>query len=296
MMKFKRNCDGCNATFFTADRKSCYCPKCRRRAYNKSIGLPTKPQITCFPRALQVARVASRSHRPAKATEVTPELRQKILAAYERYKGSDKRMRVLHALISQEVWAKPCVIVKVLKDERYCQFQEEHKQRIIDLYLDMMNAGVRPAEGRRRHIAQWLGLPRRKVNAVIHEWLQKTLSGLTREQLFEIEKACWHFATCGRYRFTELVKRVATEVKFASAEQVLCWIDKLLDSTKLAAVELDLDLGTIEQIRAEYRRYLQQPAPPPRPLHQILAEEFDTSPGKVHRVLCEYRLQTIRCF
>ncbi len=301
-MKFKCVCDSCNAVFFATDRKASYCSKCTKKkqeAHSTALAPQTEKRgrpsnLKRF--SVQKQKKAKRAQRPAKSAELTPELREKILKAYAVYKEQTQSLRVLHALISQEAWVKPCIVAQVLKEvqpvpTRVCTLSEEQKSQVIRLYLKMIAENIRPAEGRRQQIAKLLQLPKQEVVLAVREWSDATIGALTREQLFEIEKAYWHLITSEKHTYAELPSLISRKVGFASEEQVLRWLDQLHDSTKLTRVDPKADPETIEKIRAEYLNYLQQPKPPEHALHYTLAKMFGMTPTKIHKILCDYRLE-----
>lgn len=298
-MKFKRVCDSCNAVFFATDRKASHCPKCTKKKQEAhSTTLAPKPEKRSRSLRFSAQKKAKRAQRPAKSAELTPELREKILKAYAAHKEQAQSLRVLHAIISQEAWVKPCVVAQALKEVQpapekkgVCTLSDEQKSQVIGLYLKMIAENIRPAEGRRQHIARLLQLPKKEVVLAVREWSEATIGALTREQLFEIEKAYWHLVTSENHTYAELPSLICRKVGFASEEQVLRWLDQLHDSTKLTRVDPKADPETIEKIRAEYRNYLQQPKPPEHALHYTLAKAFEMTPTKIHKILCDYRLE-----
>lgn len=292
-MRFKRTCDSCNIVFFATDRKASYCPKCIKQEARANLPTPEKRSLERFS---TLKKKPKRVQRPAKTATLTPELREKILAAYAAHKEREQSLRVLHAIISQEVWAKPCVVAQVIKEaqptpEKKCTLSEEQKSQVIALYLKMIAEDVRPAEGRRTRIARLLQLPRQEVVLAVREWSNATIGVLTREQLFEIEKAYWHFTTSGNHTYAKLPSLISQKVGFASEEQVLRWLDQLHDSSRLTRVDPKATPEIIEKVRAEYRNYLQQPKPPEQSLHYTLAKMFEMTPARIHKILCDYRLE-----
>lgn len=303
-MRFKRTCDSCNTIFFATERKASYCPKCAKKRQEVR---PTSPSISYHKQSspselqrfsTQKKKLGKRVQRSAKTAELTPELREKILAAYAVYKEQTQSLRILHALISQEVWAKPCVVAQVIKEaqpapekKHICKLSDEQRNQIITLYLKMIAENIRPAEGRRTHIAHLLQLPKQEVVLAVREWSKATIGVLTREQLFEIEKAYWHLLASGNHTYSELPSLISRKLGFASEEQVMRWLDQLHDSTKLTRVVPKATPETIEKVRAEYRNYLQQPKPPERSLHYTLAKMFEMTPTEIHKILCDYRLE-----
>src|ERR1044071_7594397 len=91
-MKFRRTCTVCNATFFSPDRKAAYCLKCMKKRVVKhgpaeARAVAAAPRIAprpplpppAPPPVLRKAKPA----RAAKATTLTPELRQRILELFQ---------------------------------------------------------------------------------------------------------------------------------------------------------------------------------------------------------------------
>src|ERR671926_228007 len=90
-MKFRRTCTVCNATFFSPDRKAAYCLKCMKKRVVKHVPAEARV-VTAAPRI--APRPASpppppppilrkaKPVRAAKASTLTPELRQRILELF----------------------------------------------------------------------------------------------------------------------------------------------------------------------------------------------------------------------
>ncbi|MFQ3640926.1 MAG: hypothetical protein SNJ62_13070, partial [Chloracidobacterium sp.] len=160
--------------------------------------------------------------------------------------------------------------------------------------------GQRPPGGRRRFIAQQLGVSLDSVVLVIRQWAQSQYEQSptpkpTRQQLFLIEKAfCRHLSESDE-SYEELPEAIAHELSFVTPYQVLRWIDVLYDDSKFPP---DLPEVTPQQqaaILAEYQNYLNQDAPPERALHTTIAEKVGgVTPRQVHKVLYDYRVELRR--
>lgn len=323
-MKFRRSCNSCNTTFFAEDRKAPYCPKCAKkkaaapieapRPINKPSSFPAtnqnkpfvKPSPTSttkqsFPIQKKFVKPKSKPRlaRQPKTGILTDELREKIIAAYHQHKVTIDSPKKLHSQISQELWVKPKLVADTItqlrKQEKasleHCSLSEEDRERVLELYLKLINENIRPLEGRRNYIANQLSLPHQEVILAVREWSNQIMGQLSREQLFLIEKEYWNIITNeNSHRFSDLPKVISEKLKFASHQQVFRWLDQLHDNTKLTKVP-ELPLEQQQQLIEAYQQYLSQNAPPEKALHTTLSKVFGVKPLQVHKTLCDYRCQ-----
>jgi len=323
-MKFRRSCNSCNTTFFAEDRKAPYCPKCAKKKaavpieapkpINKPSSFPAtnqdkpfvKPNSTSTTKqsfSVQKKFIKPKSKprlaRQPKTGILTDELREKIIAAYHQYKITIDSPKKLHSQISQELWVKPKLVADTItqlrKQEKasqeHCSLSEKDRERVLELYLKLINENIRPVEGRRNHIANQLSLPHQEVILAVREWSNQIMGQLSREQLFLIEKEYWDIITNeNNHRFSDLPKVISERLKFASHQQVFRWLDQLHDNTKLIKVP-DLPLEQQQQLIEAYQQYLSQSTPPEKALHTTLSKVFGVKPLQVHKTLCDYRCQ-----
>lgn len=255
------------------------------RPFQKKIVRPSKPKI----------RIA----RQPKIGVLTDELKDKIIAAYNLYKETSDSIKALHAKISQELWVKPKLVADTItqlrKQEKanleHCSLSDEDRQKVISLYLKLVDDNIRPTEGRRNFIATQLSLPPREVILAVREWSYEIMGQLTREQLFIIEKEYWRIITSEpHHTFADLPRVISTNLSFVSFHQASRWLDQLHDNTKLKNIaELSEELQ--KQIIEAYHQYLSKPEPPPQALHSTFAKTFGVKALQVHRTLCDYRCQ-----
>ncbi len=251
----------------------------------KKVVRPSKPKI--------------RLARQPKIALLTDELRDKIIASYQVHKETCDSIKTLHSKISQELWVKPKLIADTITqlrkqekaDSERCNLSKEEREKVITLYLKLVDENIRPSEGRRNFIATELSLPPREVILAVREWSYEIMGQLTREQLFLIEKEYWRIITEEpHHNFAELPKVISDNLDFVSIHQAARWLDQLHDNTKVKGVaELSKELQ--KQIIEAYHQYLSQSEPPQQALHSTFAKTFGVKALQIHRTLCDYRCE-----
>jgi hypothetical protein len=246
------------------------------------------------PPALRKAKPA----RAAKATTLTPELRQRILELFHgEFSSRAMQTREMHSQIANRLWIKRQLVADVIRDQMQAQatMTEQIKQRAIEMYQRFVESGHRPDGGRRRAISAALNVPYKQVMKVIREWsLEQYESSPTpspsRQQLFEIEKLYWEEMDKGRYRLTELPQKMAETLGYVTRWQVLRWLDVLHDDERAFSNVPDPAPEVQQQILDAYQAYLQSSEPPEHGLHYSIAGQIGkVSPRQVHKVLQSYR-------
>src|SRR5262249_42227874 len=252
-MKFRLQCSGCSATFFAPDRKSRHCPKCVKKGASKKSIDGTKLESTGAPVGGFSARLirastkepAAKNTKPRgepkptqpKAAELTPELREQIARIYqEQFAGSGEPTNETFARISDNAGLQrkhvPYAVNRLITPA--VPITPEVKERIIETYKGYVERSERPAGGRRRAISVAEGIPFHQVKGIIYGWSQSQYAQsptpeLSREQLFEIEKAYWDEMVRRRYHYSELAARIAERLGYVTAYQVSRWLDMLHD-------------------------------------------------------------------
>jgi hypothetical protein len=236
--------------------------------------------------------------RAAKATTLTPELRQRILELFQgEFSSRAMQTREMHSQIANRLWIKRQLVADVIRDQMQAQatMTEQIKQRAIEMYQRFVESGHRPDGGRRRAISAALNVPYKQVMKVIREWsLEQYESSPTpspsRQQLFEIEKLYWEEMDKGRYRLTELPQKMAEALGYITRWQVLRWLDVLHDDERAFSNVPDPAPEVQQQILDAYQAYLQSSEPPEHGLHYSIAGQIGkVSPRQVHKVLQSYR-------
>ncbi|MCS7081222.1 MAG: hypothetical protein NZ585_14390 [Chloracidobacterium sp.] len=330
-MKFRRSCDQCGVTFFSTDRKARFCPKHqpRRAAQNSNSRTPLPAATPKLAKAVVGARPpvglpsakrqkgVARQRQPQIRT-LTPEIRAQIASAFQQMrtvpgstipldvKHMERHLRRIHTAISQQLWVSRAVVSQVIQELRPAleaasiDLTPEQREQAIAMYRRFIETGERPAGGRRRFIAQQLGVSLDSVVLLIRHWAQAQYAQSptpkpTRQQLFLIEKAFYRHLTEGNEPYEDIPEAIAQELGFVTPYQVLRWIDVLYDNSKFPP---DLPEVTPEQraaIVAEYLDYLSRETPPENPLHTTIAEKIGgLLPRQVHKVLYEYRVELRR--
>ncbi len=328
-MKFRRSCDQCGATFFSTDRKARFCAKHQpRRTVQDATGhmappTPSTPKLAKvvmgnrppvgMPSGKRQKGVA-RQRQPQIRT-LTPEVRARIASAFQHMRtvpGSaipldakhiEPHLRRIHTAISQQLWVSRAIVSQVIQELRTAlematiDLTPEQREQAIAMYRHFIETGERPPGGRRRFIAQQLGVSLDAVVLVIRQWAQSQYAQSptpkpTRQQLFLIEKAFYRYLTEGQEPYEELPEAIAKDLGFVTPYQVLRWIDVLYDNSKFPP---DLPETTADQraaIIAEYLDYLSKDLPPERALHTTIAEKVGgVTPRQVHKVLYDYRVE-----
>ncbi len=331
-MKFRRSCDQCGVTFFSTDRKARFCQKHQPRRVAHNTTGRTAPPTSATPKlakavigarppvglsGTQRQKGVTRQRQPQIRT-LTPELRARIASAFQHMqtvpgsaipldaKHLERHLRQIHTAISQQLWVSRAVVSQVIQELRTAlavasiELTPEQKEQAIAMYRRFIETGERPAGGRRRFIAQQLGVSLDSVVLVIRHWAQSQYAQSptpkpTRQQLFLIEKAFYRHLTEGHEPYEDFPEVIAQELGFVTPYQVLRWIDVLYDNSKFPP---DLPEVTPEQRAAvleEYHAYLRQDAPPENSLHNTIAEKVGgLSPRQVHKVLYDYRVELRR--
>lgn len=320
-MKFKRSCVDCNVTFFTPDRRNFLCPKCQKKR-NES-----KPKVIHIRRADAAAlqprprrpmhehppnrgmrkgprkprpQKPPRPPKPPKLGDLTPELREQIVAAYREVNKEGVPLRIINAQISEKVWAKRRVVMQVVSELRGLELplhtrdiSLEQRSEVISQFESLLRHCARPEKGRHRTIAESLGLPVNAVRRIRREWLKEKVpngSALTREQLFLVEKEYWKEFEQHALPLEHFSEAIAERTALP-AFQILLWIDQLHDENSTLRGIPEPPEEARERIVAEYLEYLKGSAPPPESLHKVLSELIGVTPEQVHKVLVNYRLR-----
>jgi hypothetical protein len=301
VMKFRRTCSACNATFFSPDRRAALCAKCMRRAAKHVSSAHAKaPARAHSVSNLQSAQAVrpQRGPRPPKSAVLTPEIRQRIIEIFQaEYSNTDLRLRDVHARIADRLWVKRKLVADVLRDltQPQAELAPELAERAVEMYRRFVETGHRPEGGRRRAISNALGIPYKQVASLIRQWslseyAKSPTPNLSRQQLFEVEKAYWNEIERQRYRLTEMPDRIAEQLGYVTRWQVLRWLDVLHDDERLFDSVPNPPPQVQQQIIDQYKQYLASPAPPELGLHFTIAQRIGTvTPRQVHKVLQSYR-------
>jgi hypothetical protein len=300
-MKFRLKCASCSATFFDTDRCARYCPKCAKK---RPASVPiAKPAFRAKPE-----RPPAKSRQPAlpkRATELTPALRDRIVALYQdRYTGGAMPRREAVKQIGQELLIKNQLVGRTLHEweARRAQPTPELLAEVVARYLGYIERNERPEGGRRRTIARQFNLRYEDVRRATFAALDERAThynnvGLKREQLFAIEKLYFAELERARYRLSELPARIAAELGFVTEWQVLRWLDQLHESENNFLRVPDVTPEQEAQLIAAYRAYLVAPTPPELGLHATLAQEVGgLTSRQVHKVLSVFRGQQRRAY
>ncbi|MFN0122113.1 MAG: hypothetical protein ACKV2V_16595 [Blastocatellia bacterium] len=338
-MKFRCQCSGCNATFFSPDRRARYCPKCIKKREGAAAAArsvvpgearerradggerrpggdgerrfggsdergPSGPRRFGGPPGHQPGRKPpgppkEKKTPVKKATELTPELRERIWEIYQqKFAGAETPWKETVGKISAEVWVKTNMVSLALRDKLFplAEATPEQCEKIIAQYRAYVESGERPARGRRRTISDVTGVPYLKVRSVLYLWMreqyaQSPTPDPTREQLFAIEKAYWEEIKRRRWPMPEFPARIAEQLGFTTTMQVGRWLDQLHNDGQRYARAEPVAPEMRERIIAAYQAYLAAPQPPGPGLHRFIADEIGgLTPRQVHGVLNEYRL------
>lgn len=320
-MKFRKSCDLCNVTFFTPNRNALYCAKCAKKM---GVAEPTAAQapspkparaavspagrgkqaaqseaVAQKPRGPVLVKKPKKGPRPPKPTDLTPELREKIADAFKEANGEHKgSVRDLHAQIAEKLWVRRWMVAEVIQDlsTTEARLTSDQRSEAAEIYRRMVEEHERPAGGRRKAIAAELNAPIKEVILAVRDWARKQEAEsptprLSRQQLFEIEKAYWNEIEQARYDLDELPEKLSESLGFANRWQILRWIDVLHDDPRVFENVPDPEPEKRQAIIDAYHAYLDNTSPPDKGLHQTIAEQLEGSvkPRQVHKVLQNYR-------
>src|SRR5262245_47666751 len=125
-MKFRLQCSSCGSIFFGTDRKARFCQKCIKkrpvkapeqardlRAGSRPAASPLRSAAkpSRLPAAAVKLRKKEVERKPPKATELTPELHERIKQIYhEEYLGKEIQRAELVQQISDKVWLKRSLV------------------------------------------------------------------------------------------------------------------------------------------------------------------------------------------
>lgn len=252
------------------------------------------------PRGPVLVKKAKKGPRPPKPTELTAELRDKISREFSDANEGDPKVSVrdLHAAIAEKLWVRRWMVAEVIQDltARQARLSGDQRGEAAELYRQMVESHDRPVGGRRRMIAAQLNVPVKEVILAVRDWARKQEADspsprLSRQQLFEIEKAYSHAIASAAVPLAELPQHLADTLGFANRWQVLRWIDVLHDDPKAFENVPDPDDSVRGAIVDAYEDYLRADVPPDKGLHQTIAEQVGGSlkPRQVHKVLQNYR-------
>jgi hypothetical protein len=320
-MKFRKSCDLCNVTFFTPNRNALYCAKCAKKMGvaepTVSQGPSAKPvravvaqsprsraaapaeAVAAKPRGPVLVKKPKKGPRPPKPTELTSELRERIVAAFKESGETDSdSIRDLHAKIAEKLWVRRWMVAEVIQDlsSSDTRLSSEQRTEAAELYRDMVERHDRPVGGRRKMIASQLNAPVKEVVLAVRDWARKQENEsptprLSRQQLFEIEKAYWEELERRRYALGDMPEMIASNLGFPNRWQVLRWIDVLHDDPRAFENVAEPTDEQRDAIIAAYTAYIEGDAPPEKGLHQTISEQLDgaVKPRQVHKVLQNVR-------
>ena len=322
-MKFRKSCDLCNVTFFTPNRNAIYCAKCAKKmgvadpaAAPVAVAKPvrvaaaetgrgrvagaTAEAAVAKPRGPVLVKKSKKGPRPPKPTELTPELRERISKEFADANGDESKVSIrdLHAAIAEKLWVRRWMVAEVIQDltSRQARLSGDQRGEAAELYRQMVESHDRPLGGRRKAIAAQLNVPVKEVVLAVREWARKQEAEspnprLSRQHLFDIEKAYWGAVTDREIPLVDMPERLAESLGFANRWQVLRWIDVLHDDPRAFESVPDPEPEVKQAIIDAYVEYLSADEPPEKGLHQTIAEQLggNVKPRQVHKVLQNYR-------
>ncbi len=311
-MKFRLQCASCNSVFFSPDRKARYCPKCVKKREAKP---PAQRPVTAAPRGAAGERRPVKSQRgvgaeakvekkvekkPSKTIIMTPELRGQIEQIYrEQFAKTEIMWRDMISQISDKLWVGRKHVSAVIREIVHPKtpITQELRDRIIEIYKGYVDRSERPPIGRRKTISQALEVPFGQVRDIVYEWSQSQYNQsptpeLSREQKFAVEKLYLEELKKQQHPLSELAARIAEQLGYTTAYQVLRWVDKLYDDDdkfeRVAGVSPEIE----QDILDAYRQYLASPQPPELGLHATIVQKVGgVTTRQVHKVLHQYRKQ-----
>jgi predicted RNA-binding Zn-ribbon protein involved in translation (DUF1610 family)/AraC-like DNA-binding protein len=299
-MTFRKDCLECGRSFLTRDKAAKFCPRCgervkeRREAVKKAQAAEAEAA-----RKREAEKKASHPVPPAAPEEaqspllLTEALRERVCACYESYRGrTDLTLKNIHKEIAKELQLPKSLVAGALHRERILTAQEE--KEVIRRYQRYVTRMERPLRGRRRTIAEEMGIPYGTVADCLREWTgkQPSLQSLTREQRFRIEKNYFRFLEEGK-TLAQTMAEIAKETAF-DPWQVARYLDLLHDGEQRLKKVPQVTDDQREVILTGYGDYLAAPSPPGPFLHDVLKEKAGGTDKQVYKVLLAYRLSRLR--
>lgn len=308
-MKFRLQCAGCGATFFAPDRKARHCPKCVKKGASKTGAARAKRQEakSLIERiGVRLGHVATQEPKPRarptnrtqKIVVLTPELREQVAQLYQaQFAGGETPMDEVVAQISDRTWVARKAVRSVINNilHPHVFITSELNERIVEMYKGYVERSERPARGRRRTIAEALGVPLPQVMKIVYEWSLSQYNAsptpeLSRQQRFEIEMLYWDEMDRERYRYDELPEKIADRLGYASAYQIRRLLDMLHEDWSKFKNVPDPPPEVERRILEAYKQYLATPQPPEQGLHSTIASQIGgLTSRQVHKVLQRYR-------
>jgi len=299
-MTFRKDCLECGRSFLTRDKTAKFCSRCGERVKER-LEAVKKAQAAEAEAARKRGAEKKASHPvpPAAPEEaqspllLTEELRERIYACYESYRGrTDLTLKNIHKEIAKELHLPKSLVAVALRRERILTPQEE--KEVIRRYQRYVTRMERPLRGRRRTIAEEMGIPYGTVADCLREWTgkQPSLQSLTRGQRFRIEKDYFRFLEEGK-TLAQTMAEIAKETAF-DPWQVARYLDLLHDGEQRLKKVPQVTDDQREAILNGYGDYLAAPSPPGPFLHDVLKEKAGGTDKQVYKVLLAYRLSRLR--
>jgi predicted RNA-binding Zn-ribbon protein involved in translation (DUF1610 family) len=298
-MIFRKDCLECGRSFLTRDKTAKFCPRCGERVKER-MEAAKKAQAAESEAARKREAEKKASHPvPSAAPEraqspllLTEELRDRVCACYESYRGrTDLTLKKIHKEIAKELQLPKSLVARALHWERILTLQEE--KEVVRRYQRYVSRMERPLRGRRRTIAEEMGIPYATLAHCLREWMgkQPSLQSLTRGQRFRIEKDYFRFLEEGK-SLAQTMAEIAKETGF-DRWQVARYLDLLHDGEQRLIKVPEVTDDQREIILAGYRDYLAAPSPPGPFLHDVLKEKAGVTDKQVYKVLLAYRLSRL---
>jgi hypothetical protein len=276
-MVFRKDCKECGRSFFTPDRKTSVCPRCARVIQEaKQAAKPTKEKNRIAAEAATPPKASGGVRSPlASAEGPKPKPSSEGGSLGDRKEPKGKKVR------ATETGGRPRVEIVLTR---------EQEQEILGRYQAYVEKMERPSRGRRRTIADEMGLPQRAVVLFLRKW--SAGKDLSREERFRVEKTYFDLLDKSD-SLSELKEQISQSTGF-SHWQVCRYLDMLHDGTDPLSRVPDVSPEQRTAILTEYHAYLSAPAPPGPGLHALIAERVGVVPKQVHKVLLDCRLGRLR--
>ena len=299
-MTFRKDCLECGRSFLTRDKTAKFCPSCGERVKERMEA--AKKAQAAVAEAARKRKMEKRASHPAPPAApqgaqspllLTEELRDRVRACYESYRGrTDLTLKKIHKEMAKELQLPKSLVARALHRERILTAQEE--EEVVRRYQRYVARMERPPRGRRRTIAEEMGIPYATVADCLREWTEKqpSLPSLTRGQRFQIEKDYFRFLDEGK-SLGQTMAEIAKETGF-DPWQVARYLDWLHDGEQRLKKVPEVADDQREIILAGYDDYLAAPSPPGPFLHDALKEKAGATDKQVHKVLLAYRLSRLR--
>jgi len=291
-MAFRKDCEECGRSFLTPDKTRIICQRCAGKGQPRPQPETVTKKGTAPKAAGKTKKSLEKSPTSAPVDGPTSRVAKDIAT-----KGSGREVtepKVQQAPQEEEKTGnKEALPIPERKREAF-DLTQSQIQEIADRYQRYVEVLERPAIGRRKTIADAMGLSYQSVVLGLRQWNQQQtqIEDLVREQRFAIEKVYFSYRE-GKESFLDIKARIVQETGL-NPWAVSRYLDLIHDGERKLRTVPPVSSEQETAVLKEYRKYLSASGPPPSPLHPLIAERTGVLPKQVYKVLLSYRLGRFR--